>query len=71
MPKRSVPAASACLYLLGALTLSQAGAQTTQPNPIAANTTRAGTTITNTGYLDYLTDEAPDHPSRRRFPDRQ
>ncbi|MBZ9714940.1 hypothetical protein [Deinococcus multiflagellatus] len=45
------------LLLLGALTFSSASAQTTPSNPTAASTTRAGTEITNTGYLDYLTDE--------------
>lgn len=57
MPQRIKPTPSVFLLLLGALSLSQAGALTTPTNPIASNTTRAGTEITNTGYLDYVTDE--------------
>ncbi|TDE84810.1 hypothetical protein [Deinococcus sp. S9] len=56
MTKHAKPTA-ALLLLLGALSLSHAGALTPPQNTVAANTTRAGTEITNTGYLDYVTDE--------------
>ena len=54
MTHRAQSAAATFLLLLGALSLSQASAA---QNAVAGNTTRAGTEITNTGYLDYLTDE--------------
>jgi hypothetical protein len=53
MFKRTLSLAPTTLLLLGALSLSQASAVA---GP-SSNTTRAGTAITNTGFLDYRTDE--------------
>lgn len=57
MFKRTLSLAPTTLLLLGALSLSQASAVVAGPT---SNTTRAGTAITNTGFLDYRTDEGKD-----------
>ncbi|MFC5849131.1 hypothetical protein [Deinococcus petrolearius] len=57
MLKRTLSLAPTTLLLLGALSLSHASAAAAGAG---SNTTRAGTAITNTGFLDYRTDEGTD-----------